>query len=98
VAERLESGGLEGALSDLQGFARRRPGVFLLGAAAAGFAVARLVRGAQAANGDGSSGSGSTSLPAGDLRLGRTDGPLTTSSTLGPEPATVAPPPVSEVP
>jgi hypothetical protein len=98
VADRLESGGLEGALSDLQSFARRRPGVFLLGAVAAGFAVGRLARGAQAANGDGGRGSGSASLPAGDLRLGRTDGPLSTSSTLGPEPATVAPPPVSEVP
>jgi len=97
VAERLESGGLEGALSDLQAFARRRPGVFLLGAAAAGFAVGRLVRGAQAANADGG-GNGSGELQAGDLRLGRTDGPLTTSSSLGPAPATVAPPPVAEVP
>jgi vacuolar-type H+-ATPase subunit H len=99
VADRLQSGGLEGALSDLQGFARRRPGVFLLGAAAAGFAVGRLVRGAQAASSDGNgAGTGSAELPAGDLRLGRTDGPLTTTSTLGPEPATVAPPPISEVP
>jgi hypothetical protein len=99
VADRLESGGIEGALSDLQSFARRRPGVFLLGAAAAGFAVGRLVRGAQAASGDsGSSGNGTSSLPAGDLRLGRTDGPLTTSSSLGPAPATVAPPPIAEVP
>lgn len=101
VADRLESGGVEGALSDLQSFARRRPGVFLLGAAAAGFAVGRLVRGAQAASGDSdsdSSGNGTSSLPAGDLRLGRTDGPLTTVSSLGPEPATVAPPPITEVP
>ena len=97
VADRLESGGIEGALSDLQTFARRRPGVFLLGAAAAGFAVGRLVRGAQAAN-NGDSGNGSPQLEATELRLGRTDGPLTTSSSLGPAPATVAPPPVSEVP
>src|SRR5215212_2235624 len=80
VAERLESGGIEGAVSDLQSFARRRPGVFLLGAAAAGFAVGRLVRGAQAAGSDGDSGNGSAKPPTGDLRLGRTDGPLTTSS------------------
>jgi hypothetical protein len=97
VADRLESGGIEGALSDLQGFARRRPGVFLLGAAAAGFAVGRLVRGAQAAN-SSDGGNGSPQLEATELRLGRTDGPLTTSSSLGPAPATVAPPPVSEVP
>src|SRR5918998_437103 len=86
VAERLESGGVEGALSDLQGFARRRPGVFLLGAAAAGFAVGRLVRGAQAANADGGSsqiGSGS------ELRLRRVDGPLAPTSDLGPAPASV---------
>src|SRR5215212_11407200 len=82
VAERLESGGIEGALSDLQSFARRRPGVFLLGAAAAGFAVGRLVRGAQAASTEGNgAGRGSAGLPAGDLGLGRTDGPLTTTST-----------------
>src|SRR5215212_3257817 len=70
VAERLESGGLEGALSDLQAFARRRPGVFLLGAAAAGFAVGRLVRGAQAANADGGT-NGSSQIGSGaELRLG----------------------------
>ena len=85
VAERLESGGLEGALSDLQGFARRRPGVFLLGAAAAGFAVGRLVRGAQAANADSGSEVGSGA----ELRLGRADGPLATTSDLGPAPASV---------
>jgi hypothetical protein len=85
VAERLESGGVEGALSDLQGFARRRPGVFLLGAVAAGFAVGRLVRGAQAANAEGNAeGSSGT-----ELRLGRVDGPLATSSSLGPPPASV---------
>jgi hypothetical protein len=49
VAERLESGGVEGAVSDLRGFARRRPGAFLLGALATGFAVGYLVRGGQAA-------------------------------------------------
>jgi hypothetical protein len=87
VASRLESGGIEGALSDLQTFARRRPGVFLLGAAAAGFAVGRLVRGAQTANADGSNGSGAADT---ELRLGRTDGPLATSSSLGPSPASVA--------
>ena len=85
VAERLESGGLEGALSDLQGFARRRPGVFLLGAAAAGFAVGRLMRGAQAANAD----SGPEVGGGAELRLGRADGPLATTSDLGPAPASV---------
>jgi hypothetical protein len=85
VADRLESGGIEGALSDLQGFARRRPGVFLLGAAAAGFAVGRLVRGAQAANSDG--GPSSNGSNGAELRLGRADGPLATTSSLGAAPA-----------
>jgi hypothetical protein len=95
VADRLESGGIEGALSDLQGFARRRPGVFLLGCAATGFAVGRLLRGAQAANQDSagtSNGDGSALPPA------RPGGPLATSSTLGPAPASLTPPAVSEVP
>ncbi|MEW2632618.1 hypothetical protein AB0903_13380 [Streptomyces sp. NPDC048389] len=57
VASRLESRGPEGLLSDLGDFARRRPGVFLAGAALAGFAVARAGKGVQAA-GSGSDGGG----------------------------------------
>ena len=48
VAERIRSRGFDGLIGDLQRFARRRPGVFLLGAAAAGFAVGRILRGATA--------------------------------------------------
>ena len=44
LADRLERGGLDGAMSDLARFARRRPGVFLFACAGAGFAFARLVR------------------------------------------------------
>jgi hypothetical protein len=47
-ADRLESGGISGVVGDVSDFARRRPGTFLLGAVVAGFAVGRLVRGAQA--------------------------------------------------
>lgn len=54
-AQRLQDGGLDGVVGDARGFARRRPGLFLLGAVAAGFAAGRLIRGAQAA-GDGSDG------------------------------------------
>lgn len=50
VADRLQSQGLEGAIDDLQRFARRRPGVFLLGALGLGLGVGRVVRGAQAAS------------------------------------------------
>ena len=46
-AARLETGGFAGIAEDLGNFARRRPALFLLGALAAGFATARLVRGAQ---------------------------------------------------
>ncbi|MEV8226940.1 hypothetical protein AB0P41_12925 [Streptomyces sp. NPDC079167] len=42
VASKLEDRGPQGLISDLQDFARRRPGTFLAGAALAGFATARL--------------------------------------------------------
>ena len=47
LADDVESRGVEGLLSDLQRFARRRPGAFLLGAAVAGFGVGRAVRATQ---------------------------------------------------
>jgi hypothetical protein len=49
VADRFDERGLEGALEDAKAFARRRPGVFLLGAGIAGFAAGRLLRGASSA-------------------------------------------------
>jgi hypothetical protein len=57
MATRLEERGAEGVLEDVQDFARRRPGMFLAGAAVAGFAVGRMIRGAR----DASSGSGAAS-------------------------------------
>ena len=60
LAARLDARGIDGVASDLTAFARRRPGLFLLGCAGAGFAVARLVRSSQAATGTpGSARSGS---------------------------------------
>lgn len=53
VASRLENRGPEGLLSDIEDFARRRPGVFLAGAALAGFAVARAGKSVSAAGSDG---------------------------------------------
>ncbi|MGW7102370.1 hypothetical protein [Streptomyces sp. NPDC054838] len=41
VASHMDRRGPEGLVSDLQNFARRRPGAFLAGAALAGFVVAR---------------------------------------------------------
>jgi hypothetical protein len=48
VADQVQARGFEGALDDVKSFARRRPGVFLLGAGIAGFAAGRLLRGATA--------------------------------------------------
>ncbi|MET9950504.1 hypothetical protein ABZ135_03005 [Streptomyces sp. NPDC006339] len=58
VASRLEERGPDGLVSDLQDFARRRPGVFLAGAALAGFAVARAGKGVSAAGSSSPSGAG----------------------------------------
>ena len=43
-ASRLEDRGIEGVVDDVARFARRRPGMFMLAAAGAGFVVGRLVR------------------------------------------------------
>ena len=43
-AQRLQTGGAQGAIDDLTGFARRRPGLFLAGAAGLGFVVGRVAR------------------------------------------------------
>lgn len=49
VASHMDKRGPEGLVSDLQNFARRRPGVFLAGAALAGFVVARAGKSVSAA-------------------------------------------------
>jgi hypothetical protein len=45
IAEHLETRGPDGVLTEIQEFARRRPGTFLLAALGAGFVVGRLGRG-----------------------------------------------------
>jgi hypothetical protein len=52
-ARRLDEGGIDGLLSDVGQFARRRPLVFLAGCAGAGFLLARVVRTTRAAGGNG---------------------------------------------
>jgi hypothetical protein len=44
VAANIDERGLGGVLEDVQAFARRRPGAFLVGAAIAGFGLGRAVR------------------------------------------------------
>ena len=52
-AAQIEERGLEGLATEVVDFARRRPGVFLAGAAVVGFGVGRLIRsGAVSGNGD----------------------------------------------
>jgi hypothetical protein len=45
MARRIEERGFDGVMADVRSFARRRPGTFLLGAAAAGFVTGRVLRG-----------------------------------------------------
>ncbi|WP_051807166.1 hypothetical protein [Streptomyces sp. NRRL F-2664] len=49
VADHVAQRGPDGLVTDLQNFARRRPGVFLAGAALAGFVIARAGKGVGAA-------------------------------------------------
>jgi hypothetical protein len=58
VADHLEQRGVDGVVNDVQDFARRRPGAFLLGCATAGFVTGRLLRGGAAGSGssDGNAG------------------------------------------
>ena len=57
AAEQLRTDGADGVVRDVQSFARRRPGAFLTGAAAAGFLVGRLVKAQRANSNDDQSAS-----------------------------------------
>jgi hypothetical protein len=54
AADYLDRHGVEGMAEDLKGFARRRPGAFLAGAALAGFAVGRMAKAGGKAQSPGS--------------------------------------------
>jgi hypothetical protein len=103
LSQRLSGGGLDGTLADARRVARNRPGMFLAGAALAGFIAARVVRvadtdrlkeaatGATNASGQGALGSGAgtrTGEPALDPTSGATS--LVGSSPYS-TPATPAP-------
>jgi hypothetical protein len=66
VARTLDERGVEGVAEDVRGFARRRPGLFLAAAGAAGFVAARAIR--HQRTGDGS-GPSATTAPAGEIVL-----------------------------
>ncbi|MET9934721.1 MULTISPECIES: hypothetical protein [unclassified Streptomyces] len=83
VASHMEKRGPDGLVSDLQSFARRRPGVFLAGAALAGFVVARAGKSIGAASSGG----------AGD-RSGEIRSPEPGAGTYGTERPLTAPDPL----
>jgi len=66
IAQRMEFGGAQGVMDDVISFARRRPGLFLLGSVGAGFLAGRAVRSGKAAMSDdgGSEAARSTTLYA----------------------------------
>ncbi|MGX7824604.1 hypothetical protein ACTG9Q_05890 [Actinokineospora sp. 24-640] len=67
VVGRVESRGFEGIVQDAESFARRRPGTFLLVAAAAGFSASRLLRaGSEARKEESQSGVSASGAPATD--------------------------------
>lgn len=91
-ASRLEQRGPEGLLDDVQRFARRRPGAFLAGAAAAGFIASRFFRGNQAAQDQGTGGGrGDAAVPRSDIDL---RGDLYPGRPIESEPRTPVTPPV----
>jgi uncharacterized protein YjbJ (UPF0337 family) len=52
-SQRLDSGGVEGLMSDVRRYARRRPGMFLLACAGAGFVAGRIAKAERASTGQG---------------------------------------------
>jgi hypothetical protein len=80
AASWLDRRGVDGVIEDVRGLARRRPGVFLLSAAATGFVVGRLGKGMQAASQESSEdGAGMAAAGAGPAALP----PVAMSAPLG---------------
>lgn len=89
LADRLDRDGLDGAIRQVTTMAQRRPGAFLVGAAAAGFLAARVVRDTNDVVSNQSDGTadGSTVGPA---AAGPSNVPITAPATA-PLPAAAAP-------
>jgi hypothetical protein len=92
VASHLENRGPEGIVEDLRDFARRKPGLFLAGAAVAGFAAARLGKGMAAGNSpadhEGAAGTGSYPQATGTLPHSAPEVPVVPAAPVYP-PATL---------
>jgi hypothetical protein len=82
-ASRIEDGGFSGVVDDVSRFARRRPGVFLLGAIVAGFATGRIARGVQKAKAGASDPAPAVSNGSGPALIGNTPVPELADSALG---------------
>ena len=64
LADRLQRGGFDSAMTGMRSLAQRRPGAFLAGAAVAGFTVTRLLRDAKEATSRPSGSGGNETAPA----------------------------------
>jgi hypothetical protein len=93
LANRLETEGPEGILDDVTRFARRRPGLFLVAAAGAGFAIGRLVRAGAASAGEQSQTQAISPSAFGGYPLSGADSEVMTSELPAPvaDTAVVAP-------
>ncbi|MFC9112306.1 MULTISPECIES: hypothetical protein [Streptomyces] len=89
AADYLERQGVEGLVTDLQSFARRRPGAFLGGALLAGLAVGRLAKVTQAASQANGNGRAQVDAAPGQ---GEVAPPVGTTPAMTPPPAPSAPP------
>ena len=79
IADKVDQLGFDGMVDEVQRYARRKPGAFLLGAAVAGFAVSRLARGAQAAQQHGAG----TRVSGPDKAIGRSTMASSASDPMG---------------
>lgn len=93
IAQRVDQRGFDGLVQDAERFARRRPAVFLAGAAAIGFGIGRLFRGAKASdaeNGNGQMASSNLGATA-PLPSPSPSAPVVTATTTSPGAPTPTP-------
>ncbi|MFF3440611.1 hypothetical protein [Streptosporangium sp. NPDC002721] len=89
AADYLDQNGLNGVAQEIQNFARRRPGAFLAGVAAAGFLIGRIAKASGGTTSRGSPGTGGDGSYAPDVPA---PGP---AATMPPIPEQPMPPPPS---
>jgi len=86
----IDQRGIGGVLEDLQSFARRRPGAFLVGAAIAGFGIGRAVRANSSSDDDdGVAGNGSAPMSTQSAGAGQRASTRTSARAVPATPARV---------